>query len=109
MLQLAKALEGHELVVGLGRPRVDLDGVLERDHQELDPLVLHDAEVHRALQLAHVDPAVAPLHLLQGGNYNDLKYIKWAVWRTSENSASIADFTALAYILAASGEKQRVQ
>lgn len=38
---LASNLEGHELVVGLGGPGVDLHRVLERDDQELDPLVLH--------------------------------------------------------------------
>ena len=57
VLQLGERLEGHELVVGLWRPRVDLDGVAEGDHQELDALVLDDLEVHGALELADIDPA----------------------------------------------------
>ena len=50
MLQLAKGLEGHEFVVGLRGPRVDLDGVAQRDDEELDALVLDDLEVDRALE-----------------------------------------------------------
>lgn len=38
---VAPYLEGHELVVGFGGPGVDLHRALQRDHQELDPLVLH--------------------------------------------------------------------
>ena len=61
VLQLGEGLEGHELVVRLGRPGVDLDGVAQGDDQELDSLVLDDLEVDGPLQVAHVDPAGAPL------------------------------------------------
>lgn len=57
MLKLAERLECHELVVGLRGPGVDLDGLAQRDHQKLDPLVLDDLEVDGALQVADVDPA----------------------------------------------------
>lgn len=62
--QLAETLKCHKLVVRFGCPRVDLDRVLERNHQKLDPLVLDDLEVDRTLQITHVDPPVAALHLL---------------------------------------------
>ena len=64
-LEFAERLERHELVVGLRRPRVDLDALLERYHEELDPLVLDDPEVYAPLELAHVHPPllVFPLGL----------------------------------------------
>lgn len=37
----AAHLEGHELVVGLGRPGVDLHRVLQSQDQEFNPLVFH--------------------------------------------------------------------
>ena len=61
MLQLAEGLEGHEFVVRLRRPCVNLDGVAQRDDEELDSLVLDDLEVDRALEVADVDPSGAPL------------------------------------------------
>lgn len=57
-------LECHEFVVRLRGPCVDLDRVLKRNHQELDALVLDDLEVYGALQVAHIDPAVAAFDLL---------------------------------------------
>lgn len=51
-------------MIRLWCPRVDLDRVLERNHQELDPLVFDDLKVNGTLQIAHIDPAVAALHLL---------------------------------------------
>ena len=50
MLKFAERLEGHELVVRLRRPGVDLDGVPQRDDQKLDTLVFHDLEVNSALE-----------------------------------------------------------
>ena len=50
MLKFGERLEGHELVVGLRSPGVDLDGVPQRDHQKLDTLVLHDLEVNSTLK-----------------------------------------------------------
>ena len=61
VLQFTEGLEGHEFVVGLGGPGVDLDGVAQRDDEELDSLVLDDLEMDRALEVADVDPAGAPL------------------------------------------------
>ena len=61
VLQLAEGLEGHEFVVRLRRPCVNLDGVAQRDDEELDSLVLDDLEVDRALEVADVDPSGAPL------------------------------------------------
>ena len=58
-------LEGHELVVGPRGPGVDLDAVAQGDDEEFDLLVFDDLEVHRALQVAHVDPPVALLQLQQ--------------------------------------------
>jgi hypothetical protein len=52
MLKFGERLEGHELVVGLRSPGVDLDGVPQRDHQKLDTLVLHDLEVNSTLKTA---------------------------------------------------------
>ena len=63
LLEFPERLEGHELIVGLGRPRVDLDAVLEGDHEELDTLVLDDLEVDAALELADVHPALLVLAL----------------------------------------------
>lgn len=60
----ATHLECHEFVVRLRGPCVDLDRVLQRNHQELDALVLDDLEVNGALQIANVDPAVAAFDLL---------------------------------------------
>lgn len=57
-------LKCHEFVVGLRGPGVDLDRVLQGDHQELDALVLDDLEVDGTLQVADIDPAVAPFDLL---------------------------------------------
>ena len=37
--EIAERFEGHELVVGLGCPRVHLYVVPQRNHQELDALV----------------------------------------------------------------------
>ena len=44
-------------MVGFGGPGVDLDGVAQRNDQELDALVLDDLEVDGAGQIAHVDPS----------------------------------------------------
>lgn len=62
--KFSETLKCHKLVVGLRRPGVDLDRVLERNDQELDPFVLDDLEVDRPLQIAHVDPSVAAFDLL---------------------------------------------
>ena len=51
-------------MVGFGRPGVDLDGLPQRDHEELDPLVLDDLEVHGAGEVADVDPAGPPLDVV---------------------------------------------
>ena len=56
MLQLAERLEGHELVIGLRRPSIDLYGFSQGDNQKLDSLVLHDLEVNGALQVTDIDP-----------------------------------------------------
>lgn len=34
-------LEGHEFVIRFGRPRVHFHCILQRDHQELNPLIFH--------------------------------------------------------------------
>lgn len=62
--KFSETLKCHELVVGLRRPRVDFDRILERNDQELDPFVLDDLEVDRPLQVTDVDPSVAAFHLL---------------------------------------------
>ena len=61
MLELWKALEGHEFVVGLWGPGVDLDGVPQGNDQKFDPLVFDDFEVNCPLEVAHIDPTIPPL------------------------------------------------
>lgn len=59
----SERLERHKLVVGLRRPRVQLDAVLKRHEQEADALEAHHLKVHAALEFAHIRPAVSLVHL----------------------------------------------
>ena len=53
-------------MVGFGRPGVDLDGVSQRNHQELDPLVLDNLEVYCRREISHIDPAGLALNVVVG-------------------------------------------
>jgi hypothetical protein len=57
MLQLAERLEGHELMIRLWGPCIDLYGFTQRNHQKLDSLILDNLEVNGTLEITNVDPA----------------------------------------------------
>lgn len=65
MREFAERFESHEFVIRLWRPGVNLYGIFQRDHEKLYPLVFHDFEMHGALQIAHVNPTITSLDLLQ--------------------------------------------
>ena len=50
VLQFAEGLEGHEFVVGLRGPGVDLDGVSQRNDKELDSFILYNLEMDSTLE-----------------------------------------------------------
>ena len=56
--------ESHEFVIRAGRPSVDLDAVTQRDDEEFNFLIFDDLEMNRALEVAHINPAVALLDIL---------------------------------------------
>ena len=51
-------------MIRAGRPSVDLDAVTQRDDEEFNFLIFDDLEMNRALEVAHINPAVALLDIL---------------------------------------------
>ena len=70
-------------MVGFRRPGVDLDALSQRDHEELDALELDDLEVDGSVEVADVDPAVPPLHLLlrQSGRHMSVERAEFTGYR----------------------------
>lgn len=65
MRQFRKRLKGHKFVIGLRRPGVYLNAVLQRYHKELDSFVFDYFEVDGALEVAYIYPAITTFDLLK--------------------------------------------
>jgi len=75
-------------VVWLRSPRVDLYRFFQCYHKEFDALVFDNFEVNSALQIANVDPSIAPLHLLLEKEIRKLDFLKTVSDRFNTNLTS---------------------